>query len=406
MRVRALQTLFLCLLAARSPAAGAQEILLDRDKVIELARAQAPAVKLAAARIGEARALRVGARAPATPNPEVGIAVGPRALLGTTVIDVVGSLSIPIDLSGALSLRVRVADERARAAEAEADDARRLAVGAALDAFLVALGTGQRVQLEQERAQLDDTLYASARVRRQAGTIGDLDLQLTAVLRADSLARLKRAEGERDAAFVSLRARLGLSPQAQIRLGGSLDAAPAPPLDALLPRLRQRPDRRRAQAAIDVADDDARLQRRLGVPAPRVTAAGGRDGELFARFGLDLPVPVYQRNQTARAVADARRATAAAEATLVDAAADADLRAAYATYVAAARAYEVLHAAAPATSDAEHLATRAYELGQTTLPNLVVARRETASARVAHLDARIALARARAALDKAAGALP
>jgi outer membrane protein TolC len=57
-------------------------------------------------------------------------------------------------------------------------------------------------------------------------------------------------------------------------------------------------------------------------------------------------------------------------------------------------------------ADAEHLATRAYELGQSTLPTLVVARRETATGRVAHLDARIALARARVALDVAAGVLP
>lgn len=393
-------------LVATAPSVRGDEVVLDRAQVLALARSQSPAIRVAEARIGEARALRVGARAPATANPEIGIAVGPRALDTGTVIDVVGRLFIPIDVSGAPGARVRVADQRARTAAAEAEDARRLAAGVALDAWIVALGSEERVQLERERAQLDETLYSSARARKAAGTIGDYDVQLTAVLRADSEARLKRAEGDRNAALVVLRARVGLPPTAPVRLAGTLDVEPAPPLDILLAGLARRPDRVRAQSEIEVADADARLQRRLGIPAPLLTASGGRDGELYARVGVDVPIPVFQRNQTARAVADAHRNTAAAERALVDVTSEAELRSAYATYVATASAYDVLHAAAPSMADAEHLATRAYELGQATLPNLVVARRETATARVAHLDARIALARARAALDVAAGVLP
>lgn len=384
----------------------ADEVVLDRARVIALARTRAPAIRVAEARLAEARALRVGARAPATPNPEIGITAGPRAFATGTIIDVVALLTIPIDVSGASGARVGVADQRARSAEAEADNARRLAAGAALDAWVVALGSEERVQLERERAHLDETLYSSARARKAAGTIGDFDVQLAAVIRADSLARVQRAEGERDAALVVLRARLGLPSAAQLRLVGTLDTEPAPPLDTLLARLPGRPDRLQADSEIAVADKDARLQRRLGIPAPRLTATGGRDAELFVRLGVDLPIPLFQRNQTARAVADARRTTVAAERDLVDVTSDAELRSAYATYMAAARAYDVLHAASPSMADAEHLATRAYELGQATLPNLLVARRETATARVAHLDARIALARARAALDAAAGVLP
>jgi outer membrane protein TolC len=55
--------------------------------------------------------------------------------------------------------------------------------------------------------------------------------------------------------------------------------------------------------------------------------------------------------------------------------------------------------------DAENLILRAYDLGKSTLVEVVTVRRETGQARAAHLDALVALARARIALDATAGLL-
>jgi len=377
---------------------------LDRARVIELARLQSPMVRLAVARAGETLALRVGARTPTAPNPEIGISVGPRALPTGTIVDVVGSLVIPLDLSGASGMRAREADQRARVAEAETDNARRLAIADALDGWVAVLGSRERVGLEIERVRLDEALWTSARARREAGTIGEFDLQLASVLRADGRARLQRAEGAHEAAIISLCARLGLSLTEPVRVVGTLGADPAPTLDALLTSLARRPDRVAAELNVGVADTDAVLQRRLGTPAPRLTATGGRDSELFVRLGVDLPLPVYQRNQTALAVANAHQTTAAIARVIGVMSTEAELRGAHATYVAARRAFATLDAATSSMTDAEHLAQRSYELGQTTLANLVVARRETSNARAAHLDAKILLAHLRVALDAAAGA--
>ncbi|MEO6951655.1 MAG: TolC family protein [Polyangia bacterium] len=399
-----LSMMFLCTSAPML--AQSHELRLDRERVVALAREQAPLVAMADARIGEARAHRVGARSPVAVNPEVGILVGPRVLASSIIVDAVATITVPVDISGATSIRAREADQRTSSAEAEAQDVRRLAIGAALDAWIVAVGTEERARLEQERGQLDDDLYASTRIRRQAGTIGDLELQLAAVLKADGAARRSRVEGEREVALLLLLGHLGLSPQSQVRLAGTLEAPSAPPLEDLLAKLSQRPDLARTRIEMAVAQTDVGLQQHLGIPSPRFTATGGRDNELFFRGGLDLPIPVYNRNQTARAVAAARRTTIALEYAQVAVRAEIELRAAYASYLAAQRSCELLRAAAPAMADAEHLAIRAYELGQSTLPNLIVARRETAATRQAYLEARVSVARARIALDAAAGALP
>ena len=135
-------------------------------------------------------------------------------------------------------------------------------------------------------------------------------------------------------------------------------------------------------------------------------AGVGRENETFARVGVDLPLPIYQRNQTNRAVADARVNTAAVERTAMLASAEAELRAAHAAYVGARETWQTLASVLPSVADVENLATRGYELGSMPLASVVVSRREAAIARVAHLEAVIALERARAALERTAGGLP
>lgn len=381
--------------------------MLDRARVVQLAGRGAPAVQVAEARVGEARALRVGADVRSPTNPELSVLAGARFIPNFgPVPDVSVSLVWPFDFSGARAQRGAVANARTVVAEAEADDVRRRAVGEALDLWVRALAAEERSRVEEERVRLDEALVTIARARRAAGASGDGDLALATAVQAQGVARLIAARAEHDALLASLRGRLGLVAESPVRVAADDREDEPPPLDALLAGLGRRSDLVRSRAAMQAARADVRLQTRLGVPLPRFTINGAHDPEYAAHLGLDLPLPFYQHNQTATAVARAQVETATAEGRATLALAQADLRAAYATWRGALDAARALDAAAAATDDAERLATRGYELGETPLSVQVGVRRETAAARSARVEAHAALARARVALELTAGRFP
>jgi cobalt-zinc-cadmium efflux system outer membrane protein len=227
---------------------------------------------------------------------------------------------------------------------------------------------------------------------------------LARALEAQGAARLTNSEHEAAAAEQRLRARVGLASSEQTRAGGSLVADKPRALDVLLHDLATQPAVLRSLAAKQLADSDAALQGRAGWPVPRITAGMGRDPDTYAHFGADVPLPIYQRNQTNVAVAKARKETASMELRSALVLGEAELRAAYAEYEGAHDAFTALERASADVDDAEHLAVRSYELGQTSLSDLATTRREVTSVRVTRLAASMSLARARISLDLLTGA--
>lgn len=381
-------------------------VVLDRPHIIELVREQSPDVLVARARVGEARALRVGAGTAAPVNPELGLLAGPHFFSNQTTADFNLSLRWPIDFSRARHARKAMAEESTQAADAEVVAVTRAATAEALALWVQALGELERARMEAERGAVDAGLVRVALAQRKAGTTGDAEVALALVVQAASRARLQSVEAERDALLASLRSKLGLGAQRAIELRptGSDDAAPE--LPALLSGIPNRPDVVRAMARRRVAHADETLQRRLAAPVPRLSMAGGRSGEYYMEGGIEVPLPIYQRNQTNVAVARARIDTSAVEETVARASAGGELQAAYARYLGARSAFATLSAAAPSIADAEHLATRGYELGQGTLASVLAVRREIAAARLALVEAQVTLRHARIAVDLAAGNLP
>ena len=380
---------------------------LDRNAVLTLS-AQAPEVAVAEARLGEARALRVGAGALASANPELLLFGGPRRLAtGDRSTDLVLSLMWPIDVAGVPSARKEAAERNIAVADAEAADVRRMVAAESLLLWVEARGAEARVTLERTRAALDQELVRIARVRRQVGVVGDADVALADIVASDGRARLAQATSEAEATLWLLGGRLGLPSTYAIALAGTLEeAAPLPALAALIARLPRRADVIRAERAQPAAVADRTREARLGVPLPRLMLGIGRENETFARLGLDVPLPVYQRNQTNRAIAEARVTTTEVEQVMIVRAAEAELRASYARYVGARDAWQTRAAALPSVADVERLAMRGYELGSVPLSTVIVSRREAAGARTAHLEGLVGMARARVGVERAAGMLP
>ena len=379
---------------------------LGMDQVRVLVRERGPRLRLARARLAEARAARVGAESLSATNPALAVSAGPRFFPnGDHTFDLAMLLSWPFDLSGAPGQHAAVGDARTVAAEQELAEATLLAEAEALQRWADARAALDRLELEQARAAVDDELLRVARVRRQAGSVGDLDVALATLVRGQGASRLRRAEGESSAARAVLLDRLGLPPESSVqvpRLGEP--EPPLPTMDVLLGSIDRHPSHLRAAAQRALREAEVELQDRLAAPVPRALVIGEHSPEWVVRGGLEVPLPFFQRNATARAVAKARDETARTEEEVLGRELDATLRAEYARYTGAAAAYAELEGTAAAVTDAEKLAARAYELGQGTLPTLLAARREAQDARAARLDAQWQRVRARIALDVAAGA--
>ncbi len=395
-------------IAAGADAAHAnqEDLVLDRARVIQLVRDQSPSLRAVRARAAEARAARAGAGAAAPTNPELAASAGPRFLEGSRSLDLAVSLSWPFDLSGAPGARVAAVDQRVAVAEAVAREAERDAVADALDAWTRARGAEARLGLERKRARLGDELLRIARVRSAAGAVGDGDVALSELLGAEACSRLRLAEAEQAATLATLRGRLGLDPAVPLSLPDPQSGTAPPQLEALLQRLDEQPELARALALSNATTREADLERRVGLPVPRLVLIGERSPESTFRAGFDVALPVYQRNLGNAAVAEARSRTAGLEQAAMRVLLDAGLRAAHARLRGADAAYQELARVAPAIDDAEQLATRGYQLGQGTLAGVVSAHREAASTRAALLDAREALERARIVVDLAFGAFP
>lgn len=390
-------------IGSRSARADAT-LSLDRNAVITLARERSPDVEVANARVGEARALRVGAGAAAQINPELRVSAGPRFLpTSRTNIDVIASLVWPLDISGSSRLRASLAEEKTRLAEAESSLVTLSAIVQAVDLWLRALGALDTVRLETDRVRLDDALLRVARTRRDSGAAGEGDVALALVLQAEGRARLHNAQGDHDALLEQLRGVLGIDPGITVTLIEDGRDKEAPDVASLLVELKKRPAFKQRAAAQRSAVADAALQKRLRFPMLNMLAEGGRSPESYVMGGIGAGLPVYQRNQTNAAVAAARVTTGEVEVSVLGRRAEADLRAAYASYVGRRRAYAALEEGAPAMADAEHLATRGYELGQGTLASVITVRREVTNARLALKDAKWSSVRARLALDLASG---
>lgn len=384
-------------------AATLSQMLIDRAALIDIATQRAPEAQLVRARANETHAGKIGAGV-WTSNPAISGFVGPRVYPEgsprDTSLDFFVQLSVPLDITSASTRRADLAEERSRGADAEAELETRRVLAQTLILWIDVRDARARLAMEQRRVELDEEVLRIAEVKRNAGTVGDTDVSLAKVLVAEARARFEQAAAEADAKAVILCAALGLQTDTAIETPAlDDDHMDEVAVDALVARLPNHPLLVRADHHAKSAELDLQLQGYLARPVPRFTLSAEKAPEYAYHAGLDVPLPVIQRNQTARAVAAARIDTVATERTLLRTRLEADLRAAYARMQGARRAHEELAAVAAVVDDSEHLATRSYELGQGNLFMLVAARREAAAARALFVDSTAELARAEVMLQ-------
>jgi NodT family efflux transporter outer membrane factor (OMF) lipoprotein len=284
-------------------------------------------IRIAAARVGEARALRRVAGSEQL--PELVLAGEAREGMRSPGDTVFGALELffEVDLWG----RVRRSVEAARADEAAAQEDRSavtLAVVAEVATAYVEI-RGLQHELRTVRQNLDAQRETLDLTEAQAfvGLASDLDAQRVRALTANTAAELPPLEADLAAARYRLEVLLGLPAGA---LAGELaDAAPipSPPAELLVgvpaDLLRRRPDVRRAER--ELAAETARIGAAQAELLPRLTLVGSiglrsqdaveiANGSSFGSIGPSVDWPIFAGGRILANVAaqDARAEQAAA----------------------------------------------------------------------------------------------
>lgn len=253
------------------------------SRLVEQARLNNPDVRIAAARVDEARATEQASRGYLLPSLGVGVEGGVQrdvSALGRPQESVAAQptfrASYELDLFGKNAARVDAA-EAGVAASAAGEEAARLAVSAATATGYITL-----LALDARLAVLEDTLAARqealkfARDRAEVGYTSQLPLrqaeaeyQATAQLVPQLKAQIARQEN-------ALSVLTGELPGG-IERGGTLDELVAPAQPATLPSelLRRRPDIAAAEYRIAAADAKMRVARADFMPSIDLGASAG-----------------------------------------------------------------------------------------------------------------------------------
>jgi cobalt-zinc-cadmium efflux system outer membrane protein len=368
--------------------AGAQpgSDTLTAARVVALARASAPQVRLAESDVVAARGRLSGARALGQENPSIeGVAATDDRFEQRTQWE----LTVPVGIGLSWAGRSGVAGAELERERRLVADARRGAVGAALAAYFRVLHGARRVELARERRDLAVDLSRTSSERLRAGEVPRLDVLLaeTEEIRAESqlLGEQQGLARER----IALAAALGLRSGGSLVVAGDLaDRSVVEPAFESQPGPGARADVLAAESELRAARSAGDLARADLLPGLAFRLNYGHEaGEPVTMPGLAVTVPIFQHGQESRQLARARETRARVELERRQNAAAAEIEGFRGIYEQASAAVERLgERGLPRVRESEAMARESYRAGKLDLPALLVVRRELLEARREHAD--------------------
>jgi cobalt-zinc-cadmium efflux system outer membrane protein len=287
------------------------------EAVLNRARSASPDVVLAAHRLAEAEAARVGQGVPlSNPRLYADYRYLAREQPGTPSDPFHGYnflLDGQFEVSGANLARLDEARRRVELAQAELDEERTRAAARAWLAYVELQVSELLVTSAEDAVALQERVLAASQQRLSVGVAGEPDLTQVAVELASTRVALEDARRQREAARLALAEVLDLPPSEAITVpANSASPGPVADLDAALARaLERRPELKAQRARLALLEATfGRLSREA---VPRLGVNLGFDGApaspVFGFVGLSMELPVAQRNQGPRAVALAQLET-------------------------------------------------------------------------------------------------
>lgn len=381
--------------------------------------------EIAAARLDITRARARLIQAGLRPNPTLDFEQATGRLTGSAgESETSVGVAVPLELGGQRRRRVELARAEIEAVEAEvADRERRLAVEVRA-LYAEALAALRELEITENLNNIDvqTTRFVQARVNE--GESAPIDLSLLRV-EVDRL-RSRRAlvEGRLKASLVRLKGLVGIPAEETLRMGEDLDAPPLPRPPASLEAaveiaLRNRPDLKLARLNEEVAQAGLRLARAQAAPEvtafSKYTVSRGvfddtpvgvlRDKDRLLTFGVSVGIPVFNKNQGAKAEAAVAISQAAARREFIEAVVRSEVQSAYTRYEAARAALTTYEQGVIQRSQENvRLIRSAYELGHFNITDLLNEQRRLIDSQRDFTEALSEQYRALADLQAAVGA--
>ena len=381
--------------------------------------------EIAAARLdinrARARIMQAGLR----PNPTLDFEQTTGRLTGSAgESETSVGVAVPLELGGQRRRRVELARAELEAVEAEvADRERRLAVEVRA-LYAEALSALRELEITENLNNLDVQTTRFVQTRVNEGETAPIDLSLLRVEVDRLRGRRALVEGRLRASLVRLKGLVGIPPEETLRLGEDLAAPvlPRPPASleaAVEVALRNRPDLRLARLNEEVAQAGLRLARAQSAPEvtafTRYTVSRGvfddtpvgvlTDKDRLLTFGVSVGIPVFNKNQGAKAEAAAAISQATARREFLEAVVRSEVQSAYARYEAARAALTTYEQGVIQRSqDNIRVIRAAYELGHFTINDLLNEQRRLVDSQRDFTEALSEQYRALADLQAAVGA--
>lgn len=398
------------------PAQGSSSVDLVR-------RALASNAELAAARLDVERARARLRQAGLRPNPALDFEQTNGVFNSPGERNTSVGLSLPLELGGQRRSRIDLAQAEFAAAEAEVADRERRLVAEVRAAYAEALAALRELGITGQLNNLDVQTARVVEARVSEGDAAPLELNLLRVEVDRLRARRALVEGRLQAALLRVKSLTGIPVGEPLRLREGLDVAllPAPPasLEAAVEiALRTRPDLRLAALNEEVAQTGLRLARAQG--RPEVTAFTRyaqnqstfdetpigvlTDRDKLFTYGVTITLPVFNRNQGAKAEAETAIAQAKQRRRFIEAVVRAEVASAYARYQAAGQSITIFEQGVIARSNENIQAIRgAYQIGAFRVTDLLNEQRRLVDAQREYTEALAERYRALADLQAALG---
>lgn len=302
--------------------------------------------------------------------------------------------SLPIEIYGRRDARINQAQIEIDASQSEVRNRERLLAAGILTNYVEALAALRELEATEKLLELDLETARFVQIRVNEGETPPFELNLLRAEVERLRSRRQLAVGRLQSAYTQLKLYAGIPFEDSLILREKIDTAllpalPAAPLEAVDTALRTRPDILLAQIEEQVATAGLRLVRAQS--RPELTAytrySQGRSvvdiptGAFPQRdrsltFGVAVGIPVFNKNQGAKAEAEIGIRQARARREFAERVVRGEILSAYQRLESATRAVATLeNAAIPLSTQNVETFRRVYELGELKITDLIAEQR-------------------------------